>query len=305
MSRKAVLAGGSGFIGVALANHLAASGWEVVVLSRRFRPSAGSVRYAVWDGETAGDWASEVDGADLVVNLAGESIAQRWSDDVKTRLLTSRVNSARAVGQAIKMVAKPPKVWINASAIGIYGDRGSEVLTEQAPVGPKGDFLVDLAVAWEAEPDRFARDGVTLTKLRIGQVLGVGGGVFKPLELATRFFLGGHFGSGSQFISWIHIADLCRLVEFLYENPHGGPVNGTAPDAASHRFFMATLRSVMHRPWAPPVPAVALRIVELLGGPPARLLLDGQSVRPQVLLDSGFVFTFPSLSAAFSDLLKR
>lgn len=305
MSKKAILAGGSGFIGNSLADHLVTRGWEVVILSRRPKPVAGALRYSIWDGETLGDWVQEVDGADLVVNLAGESIAQRWSSDTKTRLLTSRVNSARAVGQAIQKAAKPPKVWINASAIGIYGDRGAEELTEQSAVGPKGDFLVDLAVAWEAEPDRFRRDGVTLTKLRIGQVLGVGGGVFRPLALATRFFLGGHFGSGSQFISWIHIADLCRLIEFLHENPHWGPVNGTASDAASHRFFMATLRSVMHRPWAPPVPAAALRIVELLGGPPARLLLDGQSVRPQVLLDTGFAFTFPSLSAAFSDLLKR
>jgi uncharacterized protein len=299
---RVILAGGSGFLGHALSGHLLSAGYDVVILSRSAGVSDG-VRKVEWDGRTVGAWASELEGAAAVINLAGESIARHWSKDAKTRILESRVRGAEAISAAISQCNEKPGVWVNASATGYYGDRGAEELDESSPPGKRGDFLVDTCVAWEA---RASETTIRNVQIRIGLVLGVGGGVFEPLYGLTRFFLGGPAGSGEQYMSWIHIDDLARLFVACVGNPSfAGPVCGTAPSPVTNRFFMATLRALMNRPWAPPAPAFVLRLVDAIGGPPAGLLLEGQRVQPRKAMENGFAFTYPDLSAALSDLIAR
>jgi uncharacterized protein (TIGR01777 family) len=300
---KVVIAGGSGFIGRALVGEFKKAGYEVTVFSRSGRGVRGAEAVR-WDAEHLGDWARELEGATALINLAGETIAQHWNDSVKAQLLSSRILSTRVLGEAIAVCASPPPVWINASGVGYYGDRGGEELTEASAAGPKGNFVADMAAAWEHEMQA-ASTPVRKAWIRTGMVLGRGGGAFEPLYGLTRWFMGGHVGSGAQFVSWIHLDDLARLYRWIVENPVEGAVNGTAPAPATNRFFMATLRGVVGRPWAPPVPAFMLRLVALLGGPPASLLLEGQRALPAVALERGFKFRYTDLSRALGNLVDR
>lgn len=305
MSKKVVIAGGSGFIGSALCKLFHDKGYEVVVLSRSGKAPAYA-KAARWDGRSVGEWKSELDGCDVVVNLAGDNIAQHWTKESKTRILESRVESSRAIADAIHGVQSKPKVWINGSAIGYYGNRGDEELTEQSAPGKKGDFLVDTCVAWEATATQPDTEGTRKAILRTGLVLGRGGGTFEPLYNLTKWFLGGHAGSGDQIMSWIHIEDLCRMILAVAEGEITSPiVNGVAPAPVSNEFFMATMRAVLHRPGALPIPAFFLKLVSQLGGPEASLLLEGQRVLPKAAMDAGFSFRYPSLKEAIEDLVKR
>lgn len=303
MSRRVVLAGGSGLLGTALAAHLGSSGYEPVILSRTGRPSLPGARQVVWDGEILGDWVHELDGAIAVVNLCGLSIATAWTDENRARLVTSRVLPTRALAEAIAASPHPPQVMVNATGIGVYGDRGDEVLTEASSVGERGDFLVDLCTAWEASAEP-ARSKCRVAFLRTSPVLSRSGGFLAPIKLLTRLFLGGRWGSGDQFVSWIHESDWVRLVEFCFEHVLQGPVVASSPEPTRNDAFMATVRAVMRRPWAPPTPAFLLRLAEAFGGPPARLALDSLRVMPQSALDAGFEFRFASLNDALMDCLR-
>jgi uncharacterized protein len=300
---KIVIAGGSGFIGHALIKELGAAGYEVTVLSRDGKSVKGA-DVVKWDGEHVGPWAEELEGAKAVINLAGESVVQHWSEASKQRILLSRVLSTRAIGQAITAAANPPEVWINASAVGYYGDRKAEELTEASAPGPRGSFLVDVCVAWENEIATAATPRTRKAWLRIGFVLGRGGGAFEPLYSLTKWFLGGHVGNGSQSLSWIHVQDLARLFRWVVESPVEGAINGTSPESVTNRYLMASLRAVVGRPWAPPVPAFMLKVVAGLGGPPASLMLESQRALPAKALESGFKFEYTNLTATFSDLVR-
>lgn len=291
---KIVIAGGTGFIGKALVGALEEH--EVVVLSR----SGGGV---TWDGEHVGPWASVLEGALAVVNLSGESISQHWSEASKRRILESRVLSTRTIGEAVEQCATPPTLWVNASAVGYYGDTGAVAMDEAAPPGPKGSFLVDTCVAWE---DELFSSGAPTKKVavRFGVVLGTSGGAFPVLWRLARWFLGGHAGSGSQYMSWIHEADLVAMLKWIIETEREGVFNATAPTPVTNRFFMATLRAVAGRPWSPPVPAWALRLVAFLGGPEASLLLEGQNALPAKALSQGFQFRYRDVKDALTDLAR-
>jgi uncharacterized protein len=298
-----VLAGGSGFVGRRLIDEFADAGYPVVVLSRSPQ-NLPRAEVAAWDGRTLGSWQERLEGSAAVINLAGSSIAQRWTEKAKREIIASRVESARVIGEAIQKCSQPPPVWVNSSATGIYGDRNAEELDEASEIGPRGHFLVDTGVAWEHAVDA-ADVSARRVKLRTGLAMDRGGGVFQPLHTLTRFFLGGHAGSGEQYMSWIHMDDLARAYRFCVEENISGVVNATAPHPATNRFFMATLRAVVGRPWAPPAPAFLLRLVEMVGGPPASLLLEGQRVLPGRLHESGFRFTFPDLRDALKDLVQN
>lgn len=302
--KKVVIAGGSGFIGDALTHLLAQKGYEVVVLSRSGKAPQGA-RGVPWDAKSTGPWTSELEGAAGVINLAGSSIAKKWSKEVKDEVLASRVLSTRAIGEAFEGLADKPPVWINGSATGFYGNRGDTELKEDAEPGPKGHFLVDTVVAWEATMDEFDMSGLRRVKLRIGLPLGLKGGVFPPFLNLTKFFLGGHHGSGDQFMSWLHIDDLTRIALLALEGDIEGPVNAVGPNPVSNRYFMAALRGVVGRPWSPPVPAFALEIANWFGAPDPSLLLEGQKVLPAKLQPSGFEFRFNELREALVDLVKK
>lgn len=304
MMSKVVIAGGSGFVGTALADLLNKLDFEVVVLSRKGTAPPGA-RGVKWDGESLGPWATELDGAKAVVNLTGSHIAVKWTKEAKREILESRVRSTQVVGQAIRGCEHPPEVWINASGIGIYGDRGGEELTESSPIGKRGHFVVDTAFAWEEMHRQEQTPQTRKTTVRIGVVLGRNGGALEPLKKFTGMFLGGHHGPGSQILSWIHIDDLARILAWCIQNEAPQVVNATAPVPCTNRYFMATLRAVMGRPWSPPVPGLVLQLASgLFGAPDASLILEGQRVIPKAMMDAGFRFTHEEVREALVQLVK-
>lgn len=298
---KVVVAGGSGLIGRELTARLKGLGYEVVVLSRSGK-APKEARGVMWDAETVGPWREELEGAAAVINLVGSSIAVKWTKESKLEILESRLHSTKAIGMAIALCESRPPVWVNMSAIGFYGDRGSEELSEASQPGARRDFLVDTCVAWEAALDEVQLEGVRKVILRSGTVLGKEGGAFPQLLNLTKWFLGGHVGPGTQYMSWIHIKDLCGLIIFAVENDVSGPINGTSPQSVTNRFFMGALRGILRRPWAPPVPAFALTIANWFGAPDPSLLLYSQRVVPSVALENGFSFEFDDLRDAMKNL---
>jgi uncharacterized protein (TIGR01777 family) len=293
---KLVLAGGSGFIGRALVGHF--EGWEVVVLSRHVGSVAGA-RVVVWDGRTLGDWAKEVDGAGVVLNLSGFPVSVKWSEGNRKKILESRVGSTIAIRQAIEAAAEPPDVWVNASAVGFYGDRGEELLDESSGAGD--GFLAEVCREWERAALESLVAKTRCSVLRTGVVLGSEGALPTLAKLA-RAGLGGAAGSGKQWMPWIHVDDLCGMYRWLVEQG-SGVVNVCAPEPVRNRDFMGALRHVLRRPWAPPAPAFALKAVGKLRGPDAELILSSYRVVPKYGLEHGFEWRFRSLDAALLNLL--
>lgn len=297
-----VIAGGTGLIGREATALLTRLGYSVVVLSRSGNAPTGA-RGEAWDGVSLGPWTAALENAAAVVNLAGTPISVKWTRETKNQILQSRITSTAAIGRAIAEAKAPPPVWVNGSAVGYYGDRADEVLTEASAPGKRRDFLVDTCVAWEAAIDQAEAGDVRKVKLRTGIVLAKDGGALPPLAQLTRFFLGGPVGSGSQFVSWIHVKDMVRLIVHAIEKPISGPMNAVAPHPATNRFLMGTLRGVIGRPWAPPVPAFALQVANWFGAPDPSLLLYSQRVEPRVALESDFRFEFDDLRDALRDLV--
>jgi len=291
---KVVIAGGSGFIGRALVAKLTSSGYEAVVLSR----SGSGV---VWDGRTVGAWASELEGAAAVVNLCGSSMLKRWTDKVRAEIMSSRVDSSKAIGQAVQGCKVPPKVWVNASGVGFYGDTGEREVSEATKVGD--GFLSDVCKAWEGAVDERDLAHTRRVKLRIGMVLGHGGGAFPPLAKTTKLFAGGNMGDGTQYVSWIHVDDLVRMVVWAIENPVSGVVNATAPNPVHYSSLMNALRKKLGRPPAPSIPRFVLEMMSQIAGPPAELILMSQRVVPEIALARGFEFRFSLIEDAVGNLV--
>lgn len=301
---RVIITGGSGLIGRALAGNLSNQGYEVIILSRnpekQDRRLIPGVRLEAWDGVSARGWGHLVDGADAIVNLAGENLAQgRWTAARKKALLESRVNPGRAVSEAIAQASHKPGVLIQASAVGYYGPRQDEVITEQAPQGK--DFLADLVGRWEASTSEVEVAGVRRVITRSGVVLSMQGSALPRMVLPFRFFVGGRLGSGRQWFPWIHIDDEVAGIRYLIEHQDiSGVVNLSAPNPLTNAGFARVLGRVMRRPSFFPVPAFVMR---LLFGEMATVLLDGQRVVPQRLMDSGFVFRYPEAESALRALL--
>jgi uncharacterized protein (TIGR01777 family) len=292
--KRVILAGGSGFVGSALVPALRARGYETVVLGR------GSTDLQ-WDGRTVGPWASALDGAEAVINLTGKNINCRHTDENRREILRSRVDSVRVLGDAIAQGETPPKAFIQASGVGYYGNTGDRVNDEDSPQG--NDFPADVCRQWEGE---FAAVDLPATRkvvLRFGVVLGREGGALPVLEKLTRWFLGGAVGDGRQFMSWIHITDVVRMVEATIEQPElTGTFNATSPQPVMNREFMGELRSALHRPWSPPVPAPFARIGAWVMGTDGDLALTSCRCVPRRFLEHGFNFRFLRLRDAFTDL---
>jgi len=300
---RVLITGGTGFLGRALAGRLQEAGYEVIVLSRRPEQARlpPGVQVARWEGRTATGWAHLADGAFALVNLAGESIGQRWTEATKRRIRESRLNAGHAIVAAVAAARTKPQVLLQASAVGYYGPRGDERLTEDDP--PGNDFLARLAVDWEASTQPVEAMGVRRVILRTGVVLERDGGALARLLLPFRLFVGGPLGSGRQGWSWIHRADWVEAVKFLMERPDArGPYNLTAPQPVSNAEFSRVLGRVLGRPSWLPVPAPALR---LIFGEGADFLLTGQFVLPRRLLEAGFVFRYPDLESALRAILAR
>jgi uncharacterized protein len=287
---RVVIAGGTGLLGSALVRDLTRDGVAVTVLTRRPRRPQ-QVR---WDpyGSTA-EWAHTLDGADAVVNLVGASINRRWTAAYKRELWNSRVHPTQTLVAALKSVRRVPAVFVSGSAVGIYGPRGDEPVTEQTP--PGSDFLAKLGTQWENEA-LVAKPVTRVVLVRSGIVLDRDAGALPRMALPFRLFGGGRLGSGRQYISWIHRNDWTGMVRWAIANASvTGPLNATAPNPVMNMEFARTLGRVLRRPAIVPAPEFALRLAL---GEMADVVLGGQRVIPAVASSLGFTFQYPTLEGA-------
>jgi uncharacterized protein (TIGR01777 family) len=297
---RITLTGSTGFIGKELLQRLAAEGHSLAVLARK-RPAGlpGGADFFAWDASQEPFPEEALRGSQAVIHLAGEPVAQRWSADAKRRIRDSRLNGTRRLVEALSTMSHRPEVLVSASAIGFYGDRGDETLAEDAMAG-KG-FLPDLCVEWERAAKLGEALGIRVVHARIGVVLSADGGALARMLPPFRLGAGGPVGNGQQWMSWIHRADVVELLRWAVMTPAvRGPLNLTAPNPAMNADFAAALGRALHRPAMVPVPTLALRI---LFGEMAEVVLDSQRVLPRAALRGGFVFRFPELGPALTDLL--
>jgi uncharacterized protein len=298
---KLVIAGASGFIGSMLVQRLWQRGDALVLLSRKSRSRAAdpNTQWLVWEpGESSG-WEESIDGADGIVNLAGEGIAEkRWTERQKEIIRSSRIDSTRALVHAIAKAKAKPKFLINASAVGYYGARGEETLTEES--APGKDYLARVCMAWEEEARKAQDHGVRVALVRTGIVLAKSKGALAKMVPPFKFFVGGPLGSGKQWMSWIHIEDEIGLILFLIENVNAqGSFNATSPNPATMEEFCRVLGKVLNRPSWVSVPASALT---LLLGEMADMVLAGQRALPKGAEKLGYNFKHPTITEALESL---
>ena len=299
--KRIVLAGGSGFLGRALAKELLARNYEIVVLTRSPRARNDGVNEILWDGKNSGEWIQFLDGAEAVVNLAGRSIQCRYTPENLRGLAASRVDSVRAIATAIGRVAQPPRVWAQAGAVGFYGDSKDRLCDENSPAG--SDTLVGICQPWEAAFNSVMAPETRRVLLRIGFVLGRDGGALPVLAGLVKWFLGGTAGSGKQFISWIHVGDLSRMfIEAIERVELNCTFNAVGPNPVTNREFMRELRRALRRPWCPPAPEWSVKLGSRLMGTEPSLALVGCRVAPKRFLEAGFKFQFPELPGALKNL---
>jgi uncharacterized protein (TIGR01777 family) len=302
---KLVIAGGSGFLGNALAWTWAEEGHDVRVLTRALPP--GQVRHESGTGKpgissvgwmpdgTPGAAAAEVDGADAAINLAGESIAgARWTPARKQALRDSRVRPTQSLAAAISAAKAPPPAFLSASGVGYYGSRGNDTLTESST--PGDDFLAHLCVEWETEAQKASAAGVRVVLLRTGLVLEKTGGALQQMARPFRFFVGGPVGSGRQYMPWIHRHDWVEMVRWIVDTKAvAGPVNLSAPHPVTNAEFARALGHALHRPSFLPAPGFALKIAL---GEIADAILASQRALPEVALQHGYHFRYPEIEIA-------
>ncbi|MGG2200220.1 TIGR01777 family oxidoreductase [Paenibacillus validus] len=293
---KVAIAGGTGFIGRHLTQYYIQQKASVVVVARKKRkPDHPLVRYATWEElETS---LLPLEGVDAIVNLAGETINQRWTAEAKARILQSRLDSVASVQSWIERMERKP-VLINASGVAIYGTSDSETFIEESE-WKKDDFLASVVDEWEMAAEHIPDTRVVL--LRLGVVLGKDGGAFPKMIAPFKFGLGGRIGTGRQPLSWIHIDDLCRLIDFCIEHEEiEGPVNATTPMAVTNDAFGRAVSSKLKKPYLFPVPAFMMK---MLFGEMSMLLLQGQKVFPSVAVKHNFHYLYPVIEMALEDLL--
>jgi uncharacterized protein (TIGR01777 family) len=307
---RVLITGGTGMLGVALASNLVRDGHEVIVPSRSpAKKSPGlpaQVQLTPWDGKTTNGWSTFVDGADAIVNLAGERLAGpnpivfRWTEERKRRIKESRLHAGQALLQAIQVASVKPNVLIQASGVDYYAPSNTHA-TEESP--PGDDFLSDVcANFWEPSTKQVEAQGVRRAVIRMGPILNAQDGALPPLVLQTKLFLGGPIGSGKQWFSWIHIADVVAAIRTLITNSDAsGVYNLTAPNPLTNADFSRVLGHVLGRPSFLPLPGFAMKI---MFGEMAQTLLQGPRAIPQHLQELGFEFQFPKAEAALRDLLQ-
>jgi uncharacterized protein len=302
--KRIVLAGGSGFIGSVLAEKLLARNYEVIVLTRTSRERSDGVIEAEWSGAHLGEWIKFLDGAEAVVNLAGKNVKCPHTPENVRELTDSRVNSVRAIAIALEHVRQPPRVWVQASAIGFYGDQKEKICDENSLAG--NDALAKICWQWENTFNSAITPKTRKVLLRIGFVLGRDGGALPVLEKLTKWFLGGKAGSGEQFISWIHVRDLVRMfVEAIERENLSGTFNAVGPNPVTNENFMRELRHALRRPWSPPAPAWAVKFGARLMGTEPSLALTGCRVAPKRFSEIKFYFQFAELRGALENIFEK
>jgi len=304
---RVIITGGTGFIGRPLSLRLVQEGYEVVCLTRDAAAAEkkwdNKVRFVDWDAKTAAGWGEYADGAEAIVNLAGDSIGSgRWTGEKKRKIRQSRMNAGKAVVEAVRVAKQKAGAVIQASAIGIYGSRGKESLDESSEPGE--GFLADVAREWENSTKEIESWGVRRVITRSGLVLGAAGGSLPRMLLPFRFFVGGPLGSGKQWMSWIHIRDEIEGFLFLLGRKDlNGVFNLTAPHPLQNKLFSRELGKAMGRPSWFPVPSFLLKLI--FGQMAIETILTSQRVLPARLEEAGFTFTFPDIPDALADILEK
>ena len=292
--KKIVLAGGTGFLGSFLASKFMGSGCEVIVISR----TNGDI---AWKGKEA--VVSALSDADAVINLAGKSVDCRYNEHNKKEILESRIETTKAIGEAIQSCTHPPKVWINSSTATIYRHAEDRAMTEaNGEIGT--GFSVNVALHWEKSFFDFKLPATRQIALRMAIVLGKDGGAMQPLKRLARFGFGGKQGKGTQMFSWIHIEDVYQIIMFLLEHDNlNGIINCAAPAPVTNQMFMKTLRNALHKKIGLPSPEWLLKVGAAVIRTETELILKSRWVVPDRLVKSGYKFTCPSLEKAFGDIL--
>jgi uncharacterized protein (TIGR01777 family) len=294
------ITGASGFIGRRLMKALAGADHKLRVLSRHAGTNLPpGVQLYVWDAMKGQPPEESLDGVDAVVHLAGEPIAQRWNDEVKQKIRESRVTGTRNLVQALSTARQRPAVMVCGSAIGYYGSRGDEVLTESS--APGSGFMAEVCVAWEKEADLAESLGIRVVKLRTGVVLGANGGVLAKMLPPFKAGMGGKLGHGDQWMSWVHVDDLVGIIQHALQNPVRGPVNGTSPNPVANADFTKALGHSLSRPVVVSMPAFTLK---LMFGEMSEVMLASQRVSPKAAEAAGYVFRYPALEPALANILS-
>ena len=300
--KRIVIAGGTGFIGKHLSKHLAMNGYEVVILTRNPPKSneIDSITYEKLEINNIENTAKVINDAFAVINLSGAGIGdKRWTPEYKKIIHDSRVGVTSHLIKVLNLVEKKPKSFISASAIGIYGDRGDEMLNEKS--GLSNDFLANVCHDWEMEADNCPQD-IRLVKTRMGIILSIDGGALPKMITPFKFFIGGPIGSGNQWMSWIHIDDICNMFLMVIENEESsGVINFVAPNPVQMNEFAETLGKTLGRPSFFRLPAFILKIIL---GESSVLVLESQRVNPTAAEQLGYKFKFETLSDALKNILS-
>ena len=304
-----VIAGGSGFLGHAILKKYRDTNARIVVLTRKevsAAPGAGAryanVAYVHWDAATPGDWMAALEGSTAVINLVGRSVNCRYTEHNKNEIIASRVNATRILGYAIKVIARPPKVWINIGSAAIFGDTGEEQKDEDSGVGE--GFSAEVCKRWEAAFYNIRTPFTRKVLLRMGLVFQRDEGLLKPFSRMVRLGLAGKMGTGEQYVSWIHEEDFTGLVATAIANDDWtGVINGVSPYPVKNKDFLKALRTAYGIPWGLPQPALILKIGALLIGTEAELLLSGRRVVSKILEEKKFPFNYPLLEDALGQLI--
>ncbi|HBS46698.1 MAG TPA: TIGR01777 family protein [Paenibacillus sp.] len=296
---KYVICGGTGFIGSELTKYWLLAGNEIAIIGRNLPKAAPyhpKLSYHTWDSLNAD--STPVENADALVNLAGASLSQRWSQSGKKAIMQSRLWAVSAAAKLLARLNYKPPVVIQASAVAIYGTSLQDTFNESSPAHVM-DFPSDVVKTWEEASDE-AYKSIRMIKLRTGVVLGNESGAFPKMKLPYLLGFGGNIGTGNQWVSWIHLTDIVRLIDFCIQNPAiSGPINATAPHPVTNEEFGRKIGKVYKRPHWFPLPAFLLKAAV---GELSEILLKGQRVLPSAALEQGFNFTFPTLQTALEDL---
>ncbi|MEY4917337.1 MAG: hypothetical protein RL616_1250 [Verrucomicrobiota bacterium] len=311
MKMRMILAGGSGFLGGALAKNFRTLGWEVIVLTRRPRVRGDGVKEVAWDARSLGNWEQFVDGADVVINLTGKSVDCRYNEKNRRDIIASRVDSTRVLGEAIAQCKNPPRVWLNSSSATLYLHTFDTPMDENgltgATLAAKDEFSIEVIRQWERAFDEAQTPRTRKVALRAAMVLGQArNSVFPVLRRLTKFGLGGRMGSGRQFVSWIHQEDFCRAIEWLIAREDiSGVVNICAPNPLPNAEMMRLFREVFVAPFGLPAPEWMLEIGAFFIRTETELIIKSRRVVPARLLATGFQFNFLKLEDALKDLANK
>lgn len=301
--KKLIIAAGTGFLGQVLVDHFKNKFDEIVIFTRGTSKVTSQIKYVHWDAKSLSGWETELEHATVLINLAGKSVDCRYTETNKNEIISSRIDSTKALNEAILLCKNPPEFWLNSSTSTIYRHSEDKQMTEEnGEIGD--DFSMNVAKAWEQTFFETETSTTLKTALRTSIVLGRNGGAFIPIKLLTKFGLGGKQGNGNQFISWIHEKDFANAIEFIIKNEITGVVNIVSPQPITNDDFMKNLRHEMNVPFGLAIPEILLKIGAKIIRTETELVLKSRNVIPKRLHENGFKFEFGTLENTFKNLLK-